>query len=522
LGIDQLPPGAGDALELGLSQDPGRQALVASDRRLTYRELDAAVNVAATYLHQRGVRRGDRVGVSLPNTSQIVVLFYAVMRLGAVWVGVNTNLAPPEMLYLLEDSEAGYLVGTTEAMGELDTGDLAGLGSQYLAADDLPSELEEPAGYPRPNDLFDSPAGIAYTSGTTGRPKGVIHTHRNLLLPGAVLGRLRRFDSRLRRGDCAALTILNLQVTSTLLAAQAGGTQVVMDRVDPVGIADWIRSEQVTSWFGVPTMLLGLARHREVQPEDLASLEDIWTGGADLPESIRREFETKFDRPVHATYGLTEVPTVVTIEARAEPHTPGSSGQVLPHLQVEIDSGTAPGQPVDEGEIVISATTTGHWANAYRPMAGYYGALANAKQPADRLRTGDMGTLDSNGNLLIRGRRTSLILRGGSNVYPAEVERVILQLPQVEGVAVVGYPDERLGQRVGAAVELRGDASSPEEELIAHCRRWLARYKVPDAWRFARLPRNAMGKVIAKQVEGWFETEGVERSTIELSPKETS
>jgi long-chain acyl-CoA synthetase len=520
VGIEQLPPSAGDALELGLGQYPDRHALVASDRRLTYGELDAAVEVAAGYLYRRGVRAGDRVAVSLPNTSQIVVVFYAVMRLGAVWVGVNTNLAPPEKAYLLQDSEARHLVGTAEAVGELDTGVLGDLGVQYLAADDFPPEREAPAEYPRPVGLFDTPAGIAYTSGTTGRPKGVVHTHRNLLLPGAVLGRLRGFDLRLRRGDCAALTILNLQVTSTLLTAQAGGTQVVMDRVDPVGMAHWIRSEQVTSWFGVPTMLLGLARHPEVQPGDLSSLEDIWTGGADLPESIREEFESKFGRLVHATYGLTEVPTVVTIEARGEPHRPGSSGQVLPHLEVGIDPGVGHDQPGDEGEIVISATTTGEWANAYRPMTGYYGA--GGRPEGDPLRTGDIGTLDSEGNLFIRGRRTSLILRGGSNVYPAEIERVILQLSQVDGVAVVGYPDERLGQRVGAAVELRGAGSLSVEELTAHCRRSLARYKVPDAWRFAKLPRNAMGKVIANQVGGWFEIDGAPPSTIQLSPKETS
>ena len=170
---------------------------------------------------------------------------------------------------------------------------------------------------------------------------------------------------------CAS-TILNLQVTSTLLAAQAGGTQVVMNRVDPDGIAEWIRREQVNSWFGVPTMLHGLARSNEIVPSDLASLEDIWTGGADLPESIRQEFEGKFGRRVHATYGLTEVPTVVSIVSRSVPHRPGSSGTVLPHLTVSISTRDPVSGPNTGGDVLIAGRADGPWAKAYRPMLGYH------------------------------------------------------------------------------------------------------------------------------------------------------
>ena len=202
-------------------------------------------------------------------------------------------------------------------------------------------------------------------SGATGRPKGVIHSHRNLLLPAAALIAERRYGPDLRRGDCAALTILNLQVTSTLLAAQACGTQIVMDRVDPVGIASWIRSERINSWFGVPTMLHGLAMSEEVETEDLASLTDVWTGGSDISPSVRHAFEARFGHQVHATYGMTEVPTVVTIEPRHQPAVPGSSGRSLPQLVTQIRDDTGTSLPVGRtGEITVQAREDGPWGGS--------------------------------------------------------------------------------------------------------------------------------------------------------------
>jgi long-chain acyl-CoA synthetase len=504
MSINRLPPSVGACLEIALADDAQREAVIADDRSLTYGELDTAADLVATTLYQWGLRQGDRLAVSLPNTSDIVILFHAAMRIGAVWVGVNCNLAPPEMQFILDDSGAELLLASREVLAGIDAAMTADILVREIPRD-LPDLDNSPTGqeYPRPTDLFDAPAGIAYTSGTTGRPKGVVHSHRNLLLPGAVLVAERGYDSSLRRGDCAALTILNLQVTSTLLAAQAVGTQVIMNRVDPVGIAQWIQRERVNSWFGVPTMLHGLALSEEVAPEDLATLEDIWTGGADLSESVRSSFESKFGRRVHATYGLTEVPTVVSIEPRHGDHRPGSSGFVLPHLEVEIaDTGSGSGEQA-EGEIVVRGSRSGEWANVYRPMLRYH----NNPSPVDRydgLRTGDLGVFGSDSCLYVKGRRTSLILRGGSNVYPAEIERVLLEVPGVLGASVVGFPDERLGERVGAAIELAHGALVSDEQLASYCRASLARYKVPERWLFRALPRNAMGKVVRPDVERWF------------------
>jgi acyl-CoA synthetase (AMP-forming)/AMP-acid ligase II len=471
---------------------------------MTYEDLDGAVDHAAGVLHRHGVRRGDVVAISLPNTSAVVVSFYAAQRLGAIWLGVNQNLAPPEKQFMLDDTDATLFVTDDERCAReheshrtlvvheaSDAGWHAWSGGAY------------PRARPRPSD----PAGIAYTSGTTGHPKGVVHTHHNVLLPGAVLVASRGYDSSLRKGDCAALTILNLQVTSTLLVAQAGGTQVVMDRVDPSGVARWIRDESVTSWFGVPTLLHGLSGSEDVQREDLESLTDVWTGGTFLAASIRRAFEERFAKRVSATYGLTEVPTIVTIEDGGDPRVAESSGRTLPHLVVEIRDDDGAVVPVGEvGEITVRARESGEWARAYEPMVGYLGhaGATAAALKGGVLFTGDIGQLDPAGNLSVRDRRRALILRGGANVYPAEVERVLLEIDGVGGASVVGVDDERLGQRVAAAVELDAGHELDASVLTEHCVQQLARYKVPERWRIGPLPRNAMGKVARREVETWF------------------
>jgi acyl-CoA synthetase (AMP-forming)/AMP-acid ligase II len=201
---------------------------------------------------------------------------------------------------------------------------------------------------------------------------------------------------------------------------------------------------------------------------------------------------------------------MVTMQAHTSDAGSGSSGTVLPHLVVEIRDDTGAALPIGEtGEITVRATTTGPWKNAYRPMLEYLGQpFATAATVQDGvLHTGDIGRLDERGNLVVRDRHSSLILRGGANVYPAEVERVLLELSGVSGASVVGVDDERLGQRVAAAVELDDGADLDAVALAAHCAGRLARYKVPEQWRICALPRNAMGKVVRSEVEPWFATE---------------
>jgi acyl-CoA synthetase (AMP-forming)/AMP-acid ligase II len=286
-------------------------------------------------------------------------------------------------------------------------------------------------------------------------------------------------------------------VLTTLLVSQAGGCSIVMDRIDAEGVAEWIRNERVTTWNGPPALLLSLATMDSVAPDDLASLTEVWTGGADCPEAIRSAFEEKFGLPVLATYGLTEAPTVVSIDPVGGPHVAGASGRPLPHLEVTID----------DGEVCV-APAPGD--DRYRLMLGYWqreeataAALAGGK-----LHTGDIGFLDDDGVLHLRDRKSLVIIRGGANVYPAEVERVLAERPELGASAVFGVPDERLGERVAAVVELAEGATFDEDAVREHCLAQLAKYKVPERFGVVTaLPRNAMGKIVRTELPGLLPAE---------------
>jgi acyl-CoA synthetase (AMP-forming)/AMP-acid ligase II len=477
-----------------LAADPAREALVTRSARLTYGELDALADRAAYALADLGVRPGDRVAASLPNEWEVVVAFHGAMRLGAVWVGVNRVLAAPERQYLIDDSGARLLLAETEVAAtaaRVTPLDVAGWRAALDAAPHTP--WTGPA-----VDPF-APAGLAYTSGTTGHPKGAVHSQHNLLLPGAVLVQTRGYGPALRKGDCFAFTILNLAVLTTLLVSQAGGTSIVMDRIDAQGVAEWIERERITTWNGPPALLHSLAERDDITPDSLRSLREVWTGGADCPESIRRAFETKFGRPVLATYGLSEAPTVVSIDSPDGLHRPGASGRPLPHLRVRIaDEHGATAAPGDTGEIRVSAAD-----DRYRPMLGYWNRPEASAEALDQgeLRTGDLGFLDDQGFVHVRDRAGLLIIRGGANVYPAEVERALADHRHVAAAAVFGVADERLGERVAALIEVRDlEAFARDggiDAVLDHLREQLARYKVPERIAVVdALPRNAMGKVV--------------------------
>jgi long-chain acyl-CoA synthetase len=512
--MDRKPFSAAGVLTQALAERPDHEATVARSGRLTYRQLDDLAERYLRALIGAGIRPGDRMGVSLVNDLPLVALFHAAMRLGVIWVGVNRALAPPEKAYLLGNSEAAFFIGDEAMVRDvLSAQDQHEVG-RFLTVDDAPTSewsalvAAEPAWAPPTPDPL-AAAAIAYTSGTTGFPKGAVHSQHNLMVPGTMVIRARNFGPELRKADCFPLTILNMQVLSTLLVPQCGGTAIVMDRVDPVGIAEWIERERATVWNGAPAMLYGLATNDEVSPDALSTLGDVWSGGSHCPQATKDRFTKKFGLLASSTYGQTEVPTLVSIGPVGQQIDAEASGLPLPHLALHIvDESDAEVPRETSGEICIGPSPDPDLASLFHLMLGYWRNedASSRTLRGGLLHTGDVGFVDADGYLHVQDRHQSLILRGGANVYPAEVERVINEFPGIAASCVVGVPDDRLGSRVAAVIELESpDPGLDDDALRAYCRANLAKYKVPEAFVVRQLPRNAMGKVILGEVRGWVD-----------------
>ncbi|MFE6862046.1 class I adenylate-forming enzyme family protein [Nocardia sp. NPDC057668] len=471
-------------LDSALASRPEARAVVAASGAWTYTELDEQAHRAAGALWSLGVRPGDRVAACLPNDLDIVAAFHGAQRIGAIWTGIGEALTATEQRGLYDQCEPSVVLAGPRCL--LDTAERIDpeRWAELLAGADAAPEIAQD---------IDAPAGIGFTSGTSGRPKAVVHSQRNLLLPGAVLVANRGWGPELRKGDSFPLTILNMMVLSTLLTAQANGCAIIMNRRDVDGVAEWIREHRVTVWNGAPAQLYDLARRPDA---DLSSLHEVWSGGSDTPDQVRADFAATHGIVPRATYGLSEAPTVVAIDPPGTEWRPGTSGRVLPQYEVAAYDDAGHRLPPGElGELRLSGAESGVWARDWRPLLGYW-EDGRVRPPAPgSFATGDIGTVDRAGWLRVLDRKKMVIIRGGANVYPLEVERVIAAHPEVTKAAVCAVPDPRLGHKVAAVIE-SDSATLDMDELAALCRRELAGYKVPEIWRrVPALPVNAMGKV---------------------------
>ena len=526
------PQTLGAVLERALVARPQATALVGRGGRFTYAQLNAAVERAAGALHALGLGRYDRLAACLPNDVDIVIALLACARLGAIWVGVNRPLAPPEKAFLLADSGArlyltdaageAELAAERAALGALeqivvvgDTAPAAAANWQTLLADAQPDN--------RPVASVDpyEPAAIAYTSGTTGRPKGAVHSHRNLLLPGAVAVNEGRFGPDCPQGVMLPLTILNLMVLAPLTAFQDTSTCICMHSLKPADIARWVRSERVGHFASVPTVIQDLLTAEEVDPGDLATLGQPDIGGAGIARSFQALYRERFGQRMTVAYGMTEAPTIV---ARTEGDTEPQEelcGRAVLQVALEVVDGNDHSLPPGEvGEICVRPARVGPYAGVYTPMLGYWNRPQETRATLRNglYHSGDLGYLDAVGQLFIRGRLKELIIRGGANIYPAEIERALATHADVADSAVLGIPDARLGQRVVAAVQLHPQhaafaakeaARALAAALQAHCAQQIARYKVPAQIVFVHaLPRNAMNKVVKPQLLPLFDATG--------------
>ena len=493
---------------------PERTALVSRSGRLSFAELDATSTRAASALAKLGLRQGDRLAVCLPNGPEIVGVLFGCWKLGAIYTGVHRVLAAPEKRFMLEDSGARLLLADPENARQVSAiqGGIDDLERIVTVPPDAEGEDEwggllATSDGALPTGEIDplACAAIAYTSGTTGRPKGVMHSQHNALLLGAAAAERGNFGSEDTDLAVHALTILNLMVIHPLTAISTLAKLVVSDRHDAPSLARWIRDEEVVHISVVPTVLHDLLTNPEVKESDLASLRKPRTGGAGMSEATKLRFEERFGARPATSFSLTEGPNQVSRQDTGDPTPEASCGRPLPHIEVKILDEAGKEVPAGEvGEICFGPMREGDWKGVYRTMLGYWQRDEESAQTLrdGRVHSGDMGRFDAQGELFIVDRKKELIIRGGSNIYPAEIERVLLADPRVAECVVAPRPDEKYGEVVVASIQLTSSCRASEAELRALCAENLASYKIPSEFRFvSEFPRSALGKIARAQVK---------------------
>jgi long-chain acyl-CoA synthetase len=516
---------------------PGRTAVTCRDVNLTYAQLNARAAQVAAGLVALGIAPGDAVALSCPNVPWFPIAYFGILKAGAVVVPLNVLLRPREIAYHLRDSHAKALLvfeGTPELpMAEMaraacdalrdEQGGLRPSGGEapgpHLVVMTLdpaaPSPVSpartlgqlmhgQPAAFDTRSRRPDDTAVILYTSGTTGQPKGAELTHANMTM-NAIASR-EMFAPAGRGGVQQDVHLVTLPLFhSTAQTCQmncglhAGGRLVLLPRFEPAAVLEAMAREQVNFWIGVPTMYWALLGHVEAASIDpapiAANLSLCASGGAPMPVDVMRRFEATFGVRVLEGYGLSETSPVACFNQMHRPSKPGTVG--LPIFGVDVrcvddsDRAVATGE---RGEVVIRGPNI---------MKGYYNrpdATAEAMR-AGWFHTGDIGILDDEGFLSIVDRKKDMILRGGFNVYPRELEEVLMTHPAVSLVAVIGVPDERLGEEVKAYIVRKPGATTTGEELVAWCRDQIAAYKYPRLIEFRdALPVSATGKVLKREL----------------------
>jgi long-chain acyl-CoA synthetase len=456
---------------------------------------------AARALARLGVGAGDRVVVLLPNCPEVMQAYGGILRLGAVIVPVVFLLSPDEVRHILEDSEARVVVTSPELVSKVEgwTGPVVLVGGGAGGLDWETLLAREDADAPivprQPSDL----AVILYTSGTTGRPKGVALSHDNLAANARAAASLYELDR-----TAWALAVLPLSHSYGLTVMNAGnilGTRAVLLRwFNPELVLETIERFRVQSMAGVPTMYVYLLHYPDAGRFDTSSMRSWGSGAAPLPLEIVEPFEAKFGGRLMEGYGLTEASPVVSAHRLSGVRKLGSVGQPIPGVQVAIlDDEDRPVPAGELGEICVRGPNV---------MLGYYRLPEETARTLRNgwLHTGDVGRLDADNFLYVVERKKDLIIRGGFNIYPREVEEILYAHPAVAEAAVIGMPDPVMGEEVLAFVVRKPGAEAEADAIIAFCQERLAKYKCPRRVRFVpSLPKTPVGKILRKALRAELE-----------------
>jgi len=529
-----------------------REALVVPHQgyRATYRELVEQCEEIARGLMARGVKRGDRVGIWSPNRYEWVIVQYATAAMGAILVNINPAYRTSELEYALNQSGISFLILATafrqadyramlaEVKGRCPElrealvleGGAAGEGLRPTSAnggnsphrEDGWDALKRDASRVKPDELheleaslqFDDPINIQYTSGTTGFPKGATLSHHNILNNGFFIGETLKYSEADR--VCIPVPFYHCfgMVLGNLACTTHGATMVIpAEAFDPIATMQTVQQERCTSLYGVPTMFIAELEHPRFQEFDFSSLRTGIMAGSPCPVEVMRKVQTVMHIPeMTIAYGMTETSPVSTQCTTDDPleRRVSTVGRVHPHVEIKVvDPAT--------GAVVPRGTAGELCSRGYMVMLGYWNNEQATRQAIDAARwmhTGDLATMDEDGYLNIVGRIKDMIIRGGENIYPREVEEFLYSHPDIADVQVIGVPSEKYGEEVMAWVKLREGAAATGDELAAWCKGKIATYKIPRHWKFVEaFPMTVTGKVQKfKMREAAVEELGLEKA----------
>ena len=477
---------------------PDKPAIKLDDAVVPYGVLANAASRVAGWLGELGVRPGDRVAVSLPNIPQMPIIYYGILWAGGVVVPMNPLYKGREFAYVLQDADAKAFFAW-DGVGEEASKGAADAGVEYVSvsATEFVPELmtHEPGAFA---DRDDSDTAIVlYTSGTTGSPKGAELTHANMQRNAEISVGL--VDTKPGDVVFGGLPLFHSfgQTVGMNASVLAGATMTLIPRFEPTKALEILQRDKVTIKLGVPTMYVALLQHPDKADYDLSSLRVCASGGASLPVEVLRGFEQAFGAVILEGYGLSETSPVASFNHADRERKPGSIGQPVDGVEFRLID--------DEWNEITEVGAIGEIAiKGHNVMKGYLGKPdATAWAIRDGwFRTGDLARRDDEGYYYIVDRAKDMIIRGGYNVYPREIEEVLYEHPAVATAAVVGIPHPELGEEVAAAITLKPGTTATEEELREFCKERVAAYKYPRrVWVTSELPMGPTGKILKREIE---------------------